>query len=105
VSSSPQTTAFNAIDANLPQIGTATGSGTFAPSGALDFKMVAILSSNNAVGAVTNQAINTVSGFVGGFLHPNAKPAATNTSRGIPLTITGTASSPTIRANVLSMLK
>jgi AsmA protein len=105
VTSSPQITAFKDIDGNLPQIGTATGSGTFAPSGALDFKMVAILSSNNAVGAVTNQAINTVSGFVGGFLHPNAKPAATNTNRGIPITITGTASSPTIRANVLSMLK
>jgi AsmA protein len=105
VGSSPQITAFNAIDANLPQIGTATGSGTFAPSGALDFKMVATLSSNNAVGAVTNQAMNTVSGFVGGFLHPNAKPAATNTNRGIPLTITGTANTPTIRANVLSMLK
>jgi AsmA protein len=105
VNSSPQITAFNAIDANLPQIGTATGNGTFAPSGALNFKMVATLSSNNAVGAATNQAMNTVSGLVGGFLHPNAKPAPSNTNRGIPLTITGTASSPSIRANVLSMLK
>ena len=67
--------------------------------------MVATLSSNNAVGAVTNQAMNTVSGLVGGFLHPNAKPAPSNTNRGIPLTIAGTASSPSIRANVLSMLK
>ena len=105
VNSSPQITAFNAIDANLPQIGTATGNGTVAPSGALNFKMVATLSSNNAVGAVTNQAMNTVSGLVGGFLHPNAKPAPSNTNRGIPLTIAGTASSPSIRANVLSILK
>jgi len=105
VDSSSQVTQFKDIYGNLPQIGSATGSGTVSPSGALDFKMVATLSSNNAVGAVANQAMNTVSNFVGGFLHPNAKPAATNTNRGIPITITGTASSPSIHANVLSMLK
>lgn len=111
VNSSPQTTQFGNIYGNLPQIGTATGSGTVTPAGALDFKMVATLSSNNAVGAVANQAINqarnTVQSYIGGFLHPNAKPTPTpaNTNRGIPVTITGTASSPTIRANVLSMLK
>ena len=105
VNSSPQTTQFNEIYGNLPQIGTASGGGAVSPSGALDFKMVATLSSNNAVGAVANQAMNTVQSYIGGFLHPNAKPAATNTNRGIPLTITGTASSPTIRANVAGALK
>ncbi|HEY6491609.1 MAG: AsmA family protein [Terracidiphilus sp.] len=105
VDSSPQSTQINSIYGNLPQVGSATGSGTIAPSGALDFKLVATLSSNNAVGAVTNQAVNAVSGLVGGFLHPNAKPAATNTNRGIPVTITGTASSPSIHANIVSMLK
>lgn len=105
VDSSPQSTQINSIYGNLPQIGSATGSGTVAPSGALDFKLVATLSSNNAVGSVANQAANAVSGLVGGFLHPNAKPASTNTSRGIPVTITGTASSPSIHANIVSMLK
>ena len=105
VSSAPQATQFSDIYGNIPQIGTATGSGTVSPSEALDFKMVAMLSSSNAVGAVANQAVNTVSGIVGGFLHPNAKPAATNTNKGIPLTITGTASSPSIRANLGAMLK
>ena len=95
----------NVITGNLPQIGTATGSGTVAPSGALDFKMSATLSSNNVVGAVANQAMNTVGNYIGGFLHPNQKPAASNASRPIPLTITGTASSPTIRANVVAMFK
>ncbi len=104
VHSSPQSTQINDIYSNLPQIGSATGTGTISPAGALDFKMVATLNSSNAVGAVANQAVNTVSGIVGGFLHPNAKPAAT-TNRGIPLTITGTASSPTIRANVGAMLR
>ncbi len=111
VNSTPQVTQFSSIYGNLPQIGTATGAGTVSASGALNFNMVATLSSNNVVGSVANQAMNTVSntvgGFVGGFLHPNQKqaPAKSNASRGIPLTITGTASSPTIRANVLSMLK
>jgi AsmA protein len=105
VTSSPQITAFKDITGNLPQIGTATGSGTVAPSGALDFKMSATLSSNNVVGAVANQAMNTVGNYIGGFLHPNQKPAASNASRPIPLTITGTASSPTIRANVVAMFK
>ncbi|HSZ18132.1 MAG TPA: AsmA family protein [Terracidiphilus sp.] len=105
VHSSSQTTQFNDIYGNLPQIGTATGSGSVSPSEALDFKMVATLSSSNAVGAVANQAASAVSGFVGSFLHPAAKPAATNTNKGIPLTITGTASSPSIRANLGAMFK
>jgi len=105
VNSSPQLTQINDIYGNLPQLGSATGSGTVAPSGALDFKMVATLSSSNAVGAVANQAADAVSGLVGGFLHPKAKPAATSTNRGIPLTITGTASNPSIHANVAAMFK
>ncbi|HEY1987340.1 MAG TPA: AsmA family protein [Terracidiphilus sp.] len=104
INSSPQTTQIASIYGNLPQLGTATGSGTVAPSGALDFKMVATLSSNNAVGAVANQAVNQVSGVIGGFLHPNAKPSSSTTAHGIPLLISGTATSPSIRANVGALL-
>jgi AsmA protein len=102
--SSPQSTQISDIYGNLPQIGSATGSGTISPTGALDFKMVATLNSSNAVGAVANVAATAVGGIVGGFLHPKAKPAST-TSHGIPLTITGAASNPTIRANVGAMLR
>ena len=105
VNSSPQNTQISNIYGNFPQLGTATGSGTVSPAGALDFKMVATLSSNNAVGAVANQAVNQVSGMIGGFLHPNAKPAASNATHGIPLVITGTATSPSIRANVGALLR
>jgi AsmA protein len=104
IHSSPQSTEITNIYGNLPQIGSATGGGTIAPSGALDFKMVATLNSSNTVGAVANMAANTVGNLVGGFFHPKAKPTA-NTNRGIPLTITGTSSSPTIRANVSAMLR
>jgi AsmA protein len=105
VNSSPQSTLFSNIYASVPQIGTATGNGTVSPSGDLNFDMVATFSNSSAVGAVANQAVNAVSNFVGGFLHPNSKPAPTNTARGIPLTITGTASNPSIRANLRAMLK
>ncbi|HEU5350452.1 MAG TPA: AsmA family protein [Terracidiphilus sp.] len=104
VNSTPQITQFSGIYGNLPQLGTATGSGTVSPSGDLNFQMVTTLSSNNAVGAVANQAVNSVSSLVGGFLHPKSKPAATG-NHGIPLTITGTAKSPTIRANLRAMFK
>jgi AsmA protein len=110
LNSTPQTTQIQNIYGNLPQLGTATGSGTVSPSGALDFKMVATLSSSNAVGAAINQGIsqgvNQVKGMLGGFLHPGGTQAASsNTNKGIPLTITGTTSSPKIRANIMSMLK
>ena len=104
LNSTPQGTRITNIYGNLPQIGTATGEGTVASSGALDFNLDAKLNSSNIVGAAANSAMNTVSGFVGGFLHPNAKPAPA-TNRGIPLTITGTASSPSIRANIGKMLR
>lgn len=114
VISTPQTTQFNDIYGNLPQLGTATGSGSVAASGTLDFKMVATLTSSNAVGAVANQAINAVSsvtgnvsGLIGGFMHPKQQQqaAAPKGNKGIPITITGTAANPSIRANLVSMLK
>ncbi|HUX44574.1 MAG TPA: DUF748 domain-containing protein [Terracidiphilus sp.] len=105
VNSSPQITQFSNIYGNLPQLGTATGSGTVTPAGQLNFQMVATLTSNNAVGAVANQAVNAVGNLLGGFLHPKSTPTATNTPRGIPLIITGTAKSPSIRANLRAMLK
>ncbi|HEY2466382.1 MAG TPA: AsmA family protein [Terracidiphilus sp.] len=104
LNSSPESTRITEIYGNLPQIGTATGEGTVAPSGALDFNLNAKLNSSNAVGAIANNAVNAVSGIVGGFLHPKAKPAPAS-NLGIPLTITGTASSPSIRANIGQMLK
>jgi len=98
----------------VPAIGTATGSGTVSPSGALNFNMVATFSSNNLVGAAVNTAMNSatnavgqeVGGLVGGFLGKKqaAKPA-TAANRGIPVTITGTAEHPSIRANIGAMLR
>jgi AsmA protein len=104
VNSSPAGARITNIYGNLPQIGSATGEGTVAETGAIDFNLNAKLSSSNAVGAIANNAVNAVGGIVGGFLHPKAKPASAS-DRGIPLTITGTAASPSIKANIGAMLK
>ena len=104
VSSSPAGAKVTNIYGNLPQLGSATGEGTVAQSGAIDFNLTAKLNSSNVMGAVANTAVNAVGGLVGGFLHPKTKPTLAS-DRGIPLTITGTAASPSIKANIGAMLK
>jgi AsmA protein len=94
VTSTAQATQLGDIYGDVSGIGTATGSGTVAASGALNFQLVAKLSSSSAVGGV----VNVVDGAAGGLLHSTA-------SNGIPLTITGTTSNPSIHANVGQMLK
>jgi AsmA protein len=104
VSSSPDGARITDIYGNLPQIGSATGEGTVAQTSAINFNLNAKLNSSNAVGAAANSALNAVGGLVGSFLHPNAKATPTS-NRGIPLTITGTATSPSIRANIGALLR
>lgn len=104
VNSSPEGAKITNIYGNLPQLGSATGEGTIAQSGAIDFNLTAKLNSSNAVGAIANTAVNAVGGLVGGFLHPKSKPTLTS-NRGIPLTITGTSTSPSIKANIGAMLR
>ncbi len=96
--SSPQSTQFSNIYCSVPAIGTATGSGSISPANALDFNLVAKFSDSSVVGTLANQGLNVL----GGLLGNRSNTAANN---GIPLTITGTASDPSIRANVGAMLK
>lgn len=98
VISSPQSNQFSNIYAAVPSIGTASGSGTVFPSGALDFNLVAKLSSSSGVGAIANQAASSFGGLLGGFLHKTV-------SSGVPLTITGTSTNPSIHANLGAMLR
>ena len=104
VNSSPEVTRITDIDATLPQIGSATGAGTVAPSGETDFKLTAKLGSSNRVGATANSTLNSASGLVGNLLRPGAQQVPIG-SRGIPLTITGSATSPSIRANMGALVK
>jgi AsmA protein len=98
VNNSPQGTRFSNIDAEVPKIGTATGEGTVSPSEELNFQLNAKIAALSAVGgAVTNT--------VGGLLGKSSQPASQSNGGGIPLTITGTASNPSIHAEVGKMLK
>ncbi|MGA7859499.1 MAG: AsmA family protein [Terracidiphilus sp.] len=112
VNNSPRGTQLTNIYADLPQIGTANGNGTVSPSGALDFKLTAKFSPNSGVGMVAGKAVNAVSGAVsgavggiGGLLHGKTKPAASSSNGSIPITVTGTTTNPSIRANMMSMFK
>ncbi|UWZ83667.1 AsmA family protein [Occallatibacter riparius] len=112
VDSNPSGTQISNIYGNLPQLGTATGSGSVSPAGALNFHMVATFNNNNVVGNLANTAMNTAasqaSGFLGGLLGKGGSkpaPSKSNAARGIPLIITGTATSPSIRADVGSIAK
>ncbi|HEY1965386.1 MAG TPA: AsmA family protein [Acidobacteriaceae bacterium] len=82
-----------AIEANnilltVAGLGTATGNGTVSAAKALNFHVIAKLSQSGATGMATT-AISMIGGGVGGA----ASGALKN---GIPVTITGTASSPII---------
>jgi AsmA protein len=103
VNNSPQGTRFSNIDAEIPKIGTATGEGTVSPSEELNFQLNAKIAALSAVGGVVNNGV----GAVGGLFGKNSKSASQSGSNsgGIPLTITGTASNPSIHAQVGKMLK
>ncbi|HLY43448.1 MAG TPA: hypothetical protein VKR52_19705 [Terracidiphilus sp.] len=47
----------------------------------------------------------SVGGLVGGLMHGKAKPAAAPAKHGIPITVTGTASNPSIHAHIGAALK
>ncbi|MFP5234823.1 MAG: AsmA family protein [Acidobacteriota bacterium] len=102
VNSSPQISQFTNIFANVPKIGTASGQGTVTPSGALNFQLTAKLSSTQGLGAMASSASKKVGGLIGSLLQG---AVGTVQNAGIPLTITGTATSPTIRANLGAMIR
>lgn len=85
----PQSTQVNQIYGDLPDLGTATGNGVVAASGAINFQLLAKLSSTGPLGA----AMNSLGGIAGQFLRGA-------TTKGIPISITGTSSHPAIRANL-----
>ncbi len=89
VTKTPQSTDLSQIECDIPSLGTATGNGTVSAAGALNFQLVAKLSGASAgmVNSVAGNLMNT------------AAPS------GIPVTVTGTTSNPSIHANVASMVK
>lgn len=98
VNSTPATTQFSDIYAAVPAIGTATGSGSVSSAGDLNFNLTTKLNGTTGVGAMVSQAANTFGGLFGKALHYTQ-------NKGVPMTITGTAANPKIRANMKALLK
>jgi len=69
-----------------------------APSGALNFQLVAKFSNASAVGSLANTGLNALGGLLGNRTNSAA-------DKGIPLTIGGTTSNPTFRADVKTFVK
>jgi AsmA protein len=103
VVSNAQGTQLNKIFGDVPSIGSASGDGTVASSGALNFQMVAKLGSSgtttsSATPASTTSAATSWLGAASGLLKTTA-------SNGIPLSITGTTTNPSIRLNAGALIK
>jgi AsmA protein len=98
VHETPAETQLTNINCVVPAIGTATGAGTVAESGALNFQLTVKLSGSGAAGAAAGAAAAALDGVAGNLLH-----TAANAS--VPLTITGTTSNPVIRADVKAMMR
>ncbi len=98
VRQTPTQTQLTNINCVVPAIGTATGQGTVAESGTLNFQLTAKLSGSGATGAAVDTAAAALGGVAGGLMH-----TAANAS--VPMTITGTTSNPVIRADVAAMAK
>lgn len=107
VTNTPKTTQFENIDALVPSIGSATGSGTVSAAGDLNFNMVAKITALSGVTDTVAQATSQVKGLISGFFgKPAPAPAkAAKGSSGIPLTITGTTSDPHIHLDAKAMFK
>lgn len=93
-----QSTQLSQIDCEVPSLGTATGNGTVAASGALNFQLNAKLNTSSGVGGAVNTVMSSMGGIAGNFMHTAA-------SNGVPISVTGTTSNPSIRINMGSMLK
>jgi AsmA protein len=99
VNSSAQGTRIENLYASIPVLGTATGAGTIAPGGGINFELVAKL---NTTGGVGSQALVGLNGVGGGALGQAVSSAAAN---GIPVHITGTTSNPVIQADLSKLLQ
>ncbi len=98
VNSSSQGTRIDNLYAAVPLLGTATGAGTIAPGGGLNFQVLAKL---NTTSGVAGQALGGLSAG-GGLLGQAVSSAAAD---GIPIHITGTTSNPVIQADLSKLLQ
>lgn len=88
---------LNSIYADLPQVGTATGSGTVSARQELNFNLLAKFNPTTGVGMVLGRGMSALTGFLGKATHSKA-------ADGVPVSIQGPASNPSIHAHLGEML-
>lgn len=83
---SPSGIEANSIDAVVPALGNATGAGTVSPAGALNFKMVAMVSSSGAIGGAMGSipGMKSTGGGGGSLKVPFAIEGTTSDPKFIP---------------------
>jgi AsmA protein len=86
------------IYALIPALGEATGDGTVAKGGGLDFRLNVKLSTTQGIGQAGVGLLTALNGVAGNTLSTAAK-------NGVPMTITGTTSNPIITADVKGLLQ
>lgn len=98
IDSSPAITRISNLYLEVPTLGTASGSGTVSPAGALNFQLVAKLDPTSGTISQALAGLENVHGTLGQILG-SAK------DKGVPLTITGTTADPKIQADVSGLLR
>ena len=93
---SPAGTQTDNLAAVVAGIGSASGSGTVAPSGALNYRLLVKLSSAG-VGGLATQAMSLLPGAFGSAV-------AQTTKNGIPVTIAGTTANPVFTPDLARMV-
>ncbi len=86
------------IYASIPAVGEASGAGTVAAGGALDFRLTAKITTAQGIGQAGVGLLTALNGGAGGA-------ASTVAKNGVPMIITGTTSNPIITADVKGLLQ
>lgn len=82
----------------LPALGETTGNGSIAPGGALNYRLTVKLQTTQGIGQAGVGLLSAISGVAGGT-------ASAMAANGVPMTITGTTSHPSISIDLKSVLQ
>jgi AsmA protein len=86
------------IDAVMPAVGEATGSGTISPNGALSFRLIVKVTTASGLGKVGVGLLTKLNGMAG-------SAAKNGAVKGVPMRVTGTANYPVITADVNGLMR
>lgn len=93
---SPAGTQTNNLAAVVSGLGSASGSGSISPAGALNYRLLVKLGSSG-IGAIATQAMSLLPGAFGSAI-------SSSTKNGIPLVITGTTANPAFSVDMGKMV-